>query len=140
MIFNLNERKKHTKNVIALFEKLKDKLGLNNKYFAFFIIINHLLLVGVAVLYLILGNVNNNYFIFIIFWILLLFFHFYFNGCFLTRIERHYLKDDKWYGPPTIPFLLVGYPISKQEANNFIYICSFIITTIIIVKLFLYLY
>ncbi len=140
MIFNLNERKKHIKHIITLCEKFKEKLGLNNTYFGFLIIVIHILLVGLSVLYLILGNVNKIYFIFIIFWILLLFFHFYFNGCFLTRIERHYLKDDKWYGPPTIPFLLVGYPISKQEANNFIYICSFIITTTIMVKLFLYLY
>ena len=140
MIFILNERKKHIKPIIALCEKIKEKLGINNTYFGFLIIMNHILLVGLSVLYLILGNVNKIYFIFILFWILLLFFHFYFNGCFLTRIERHYLKDDKWYGPPTIPFLMLGYPISKDESNNFIYICSFIITILIIVKLFLYLY
>jgi len=140
MIFNLNERKKHIKLIIVLCEKFKEKLGLNNTYFGFLIIVIHILLVGLSVLYLILGNVNKNYFIFIIFWILLLFFHFYFNGCFLTRIERHFLNDDNWYGPPTIPFLLVGYPISKEEANLVIYACSFFITITILVKLFLYLY
>ena len=50
------------------------------------------------------------------------------------------LKDDNWYGPPTLPFLLIGYPISKDEANNVIYVSSVLITTTIMVKLFLYLY
>lgn len=138
MIFNLNERKKHTIHILNLTEKIKEKLGLNNTYFGFFIIIIHILLVGLSILYLILGNVNKSYFIFILFWILLIFFNFYFNGCILTRIERHYLKDDTWYGPPTIPFLLVGYPISKKQANRIIYISSILITITILIKLFLY--
>ena len=138
MIFNLNERKKHTIHLLNLTETFKEKLGLNNTYFGFFIIIIHILLVGLSILYLILGNVNKIYFIFILFWILLIFFNFHFNGCILTRIERHYLKDDTWYGPPTIPFLLVGYPISKKQANSIIYISSILITITILIKLFLY--
>ena len=140
MLFNLNERKKHTKHLIHLAENFKTILRLNNTEFGVFIIINHTLFVGLTILYLLLGDIDKMYFIFILFWILLIFFHFYFNGCFLTRIERHYLKDDTWYGPPTIPFLLVGYPISKEEANQFIYGGSFFITITILMKLFLCLY
>jgi len=139
-MITLEERKKHMKYIINLFDTIKNSININEKYFSYLIIIAHTILIGSCILYLILFKIDNIYFIFILFWILLIFFHFYFNGCFLTRIERHYLKDDKWYGPPTIPFLMLGYLISKDEANNFIYICSFIITTIIMVKLFLYLY
>ena len=136
----LEERKKHMKYIINQSTYIKKYIGLNDSHFAFLIITAHTIFIGTGVLYLLLCRVDKIYFIFIVFWILLLFFHFYFNGCFLTRIERHYLKDDKWYGPPTIPFLMLGYPISKDEANNFIYICSLIITIIIMIKLFLYLY
>lgn len=139
-MITLEERKKHMKYIINQFDTIKKSININEKYFAYLIIITHIIVIGIWVLYLILFKIDYIYFIFILFWILLILFHFYFNGCFLTRIERHFLKDDKWYGPPTIPFLMVGYPITKEEANNFIYMCSFIITTIIMVKLFLYLY
>ena len=139
-MITLEERKKHMKYIIDQIDAIKNKIKINDSLFAFFIIIAHTIFIGCGILYLLLCSVDQIYFIFIAFWILLLFFHFYFNGCFLTRIERYYLTNDKWYGPPTIPFLLIGYPISKDEANMFIYICSIFITTTIMVKLFLYLY
>jgi hypothetical protein len=139
-MITLEERKKHMKYIINQSTYIKKYIGLNDSHFAFLVIITHTIFIGSCILYLLLCSVDKIYFIFIIFWILLLFFHFYFNGCFLTRIERYYLNNDKWYGPPTIPFLLIGYPITKDEANLFIYICSIVITTTIMVKLFLYLY
>tara|TARA_Y100000992_G_C21252013_1_gene486389 strand:+ start:811 stop:1230 length:420 start_codon:yes stop_codon:yes gene_type:complete len=139
-MITLEERKKHMKYIIDQIDAIKNKIKINDSLFAFFIIIAHTIFIGCGILYLLLCSVDQIYFIFIAFWILLLFFHFYFNGCFLTRIERYYLKNDKWYGPPTLPFLLIGYPISKNEANNVIYVSSFLITATIMVKLFLYLY
>lgn len=139
-MITLEERKNNTKIIIDLSKRIKNYFKINDKSFGVLIIIIHILFVGGGILYLLHNKVDEIYFIFIIFWILLLFFHFYFNGCFLTRIERHFLNDDNWYGPPTIPFLLVGYPISKEEANQVIYACSFFITITILVKLFLYLY
>lgn len=139
-MITLKERKKNMNYIIEQLDTIKNKIKINDTLFAYSIITIHIILVGSGILYLLLCKVDNIYFIFILFWILIIFLHFYFNGCVLTRIERHYLKDDKWYGPPIIPFLMLGYPISKQEAINFIYICSFIITTIIMIKLFLYLY
>ena len=139
-MITLEERKKHMKYIIDQIDAIKNKIKINDTLFAYLIIVTHTIFIGCGILYLLLCKVDNIYFIFIAFWILLLFFHFYFNGCFLTRIERYYLKNDKWYGPPTLPFLLIGYPISKNEANNVIYVSSFLITTTIMVKLFLYLY
>lgn len=139
-MITLEERKKHMKYIIDQFNIVQKYIEIDDFLFAFFIIITHTIFIGCGILYLLLCKVDNIYFIFIAFWILLLFFHFYFNGCFLTRIERYYLKNDKWYGPPTLPFLLIGYPISKNEANNVIYVSSFLITTTIMIKLFLYLY
>lgn len=139
-MITLEERKKHMKYIIDQIDAIKNKIKINDTLFAYLIIVTHTIFIGYGILYLLLCSVDKIYFIFIAFWILLLFFHFYFNGCFLTRIERYYLKNDKWYGPPTLPFLLIGYPISKNEANNVIYVSSFLITATIMVKLFLYLY
>jgi len=139
-MITLEERKKHMKYIIDQIDAIKNKIKINDTLLAYLIIVTHTIFIGCGILYLLLCKVDNIYFIFIAFWILLLFFHFYFNGCFLTRIERYYLKNDKWYGPPTLPFLLIGYPISKNEANNVIYVSSFLITATIMVKLFLYLY
>lgn len=139
-MITLEDRKKNMKYIIDQFDIVQKYIKIDDSQFAFFIIIAHTIFIGCGILYLLLCSVDQIYFIFIVFWILLLFFHFYFNGCFLTRIERYYLKDDKWYGPPTLPFLLIGYPITKKEANNVIYISSFLITATIMVKLFLYLY
>ena len=139
-MITLEERKKHMKYIIDQIDIIKNKIKINDTLFAYLIIVIHTIFIGCGILYLLLYRVDQIYFIFIVFWILLLFFHFYFNGCFLTRIERYYLKDDKWYGPPTLPFLLIGYPITKKEANIVIYISSFLITATIMVKLFLYLY
>ena len=139
-MITLEERKKHMKYIIEQIDAIKNKIKINDTLFAYLIIVTHTIFIGCGILYLLLCSVDQIYFIFIAFWILLLFFHFYFNGCFLTRIERYYLKNDKWYGPPTLPFLLIGYPISKNEANNVIYVSSFLITATIMVKLFLYLY
>lgn len=139
-MITIEDRKKHMKYIIDQIDAIKNKIKINDTFFAYLIIVTHTIFIGCGILYLLLCKVDKIYFIFIVFWILLLFFHFYFNGCFLTRIERYYLKNDKWYGPPTLPFLLIGYPISKNEANNVIYVSSFLITATIMVKLFLYLY
>jgi len=139
-MITLEERKKHMKYIIDQIDAIKNKIKINDTLFAYLIIVTHTIFIGCGILYLLLCSVDQIYFIFIAFWILLLFFHFYFNGSFLTRIERYYLKEDKWYGPPTLPFLLIGYPISKNEANNVIHVSSFLITATIMVKLFLYLY
>ena len=139
-MITIQERKMHMKHIIDNIDIIKNNIKINNTQFVYSIIVIHTIIVGICILYLLLCKIDKIYFIFILIWILIIILNFYFNGCVLTRIERYYLKDDKWYGPPTIPFLMLGYPISKQEANNFIYVCSFIITITIIVKLFLYLY
>jgi hypothetical protein len=139
-MITIQERKMHMKHIIDNIDIIKNNIKINNTQFVYSIIVIHTIIVGICILYLLLCKIDKIYFIFILIWILIIILNFYFNGCVLTRIERYYLKDDKWYGPPTIPFLMLGYPISKQEANNFIYLCSFIITITIMVKLFLYLY
>ena len=139
-MITIQERKMHMKHIIDNIDIIKNNIKINNTQFVYSIIVIHTIIVGICILYLLLCKIDKIYFIFILIWILIIILNFYFNGCVLTRIERYYLKDDKWYGPPTLPFLLIGYPITKKEANIVIYISSFLITATIMVKLFLYLY
>ena len=62
-------------------------------------------------------------------------FHFYFNGCIFTRLERDLWNTKDWYGPWILPFNILqelNVPITPALANN-IYICVGIAITILII-------
>ena len=44
---------------------------------------------------------------FVLIWIIIFGLHFYFNGCILTKIERHLWKANDWYGPWMLPFKML---------------------------------
>ena len=137
---SLETRKTHTQKIILFFEEIKNKMDLDTKQFGIIIFMIHILIVVAPVLYLVLGKVNNIFYSCVLFWVGVIYFHFYFSGCFLTRLERHFFKDPTWYGPPILPFEMIGIHLNKNQANNFIYISSIIITIIISIKLFLHIY
>ena len=66
-------------------------------------------------------------------------FHYYFNGCLITRIERKLWKDyPKWYGPKSsLGFIIVekmGYEMNSELANNIFFGIMILSPAIAIIK------
>lgn len=62
------------------------------------LIVTHNLILGLAIMYLLFGDVNIFYYVTIGFMILVLLFNLLFQGCFLMKLERKYLNTKEWYG------------------------------------------
>lgn len=109
-----------------------------NPILGFSLIIFHWALVGFILLYLAIGNVNNLFYGCTLIWILIVVLHFYFKGCFLTKLERELLETKDWYGIWFIPFEILkknNIELTPNLKNN-IYNCfGLLVSTIIIVRI-----
>ena len=141
-MFNLETRKKNTTKIIIKTEKLLKKITNNNKIAGFIIFFSHWLLLGIALLYILIGKINSFFYFSSLIWIIVFIMHFYFNGCIATRIERHLWDTKKWFGPwmlGFIPLEKLGVEITRNLANN-IYICwGFLLLIFIFFKILYYL-
>ena len=139
-MLNLESRKQNTKWLISNTKNILYKINPNDAINGLIVLCIHWILVGVPLVGLFIFNLNWKFYLSTFLWILILAFHFYFNGCICTRLERDLWNTKDWYGPWILPFnILQGLdvPITSALTNN-IYICSGIAITIwIIVRIIL---
>ena len=132
MIFNLNYRKKQTNNIINYVEKSLFKYTHDNIISGYIVVLIHGILMLISAILFLVGNklqiYANTLFLFLV-----VIFHYYFNGCLITRIERKLWKDyPKWYGPKSsLGFIIVekmGYEMNSELANNIFFGIMILIT------------
>lgn len=66
---------------------------------------------------LVVHPINKNYIYFMIAWSVIIFSNYYFHGCLLSRLERHYFKSKEWCGPVSL-FSIFGCDVNKEFANK----------------------
>lgn len=101
-------RKENTKQLINFISNyLYSHVYPNNTVNGFIVLFFHWAIVGSALVYILLGEVNTTFFICISIWILIFVMHMYFHGCILTKIEKQLWQAKDWCGPWSLPFKLL---------------------------------
>ena len=125
MLPNESEKQK-MKSLLKIIEKMMYKnIYPNNIVNGFIVLLFHWLIVGWAIIYIFLGEVNNYFFIATTIWLTIFILHIYFHGCILTKIEKHLWNAKDWCGPWSLPFKLfnmINIHVSSEYAK-YIYIC-----------------
>ena len=132
-MFSIETRKSNMSNIVNSVEKyMYDNIYPNNVLNGFFVLIFHWTIVGMSAIHIILGNIDTLFYISVLIWIIIFGLHFYFNGCILTKIERHLWKANDWYGPWMLPFKMlerININLTPTIMNG-IFICWGIFLTI----------
>jgi len=141
-MFSKETRKNNINNIIAYVEKfMYNNIYKSNIVNGFFVLFVHWIIVGITGLYILFGNVDTLFYICVVIWIIIFGLHFYFNGCILTKIERHLWKTNKWNGPWMLPFKILESIHIKITPNimNYIFISwGFFLTIFTILKMIYY--
>jgi len=134
-MFSLLERKQHTSRIIKSVKNSLYNVTKNDTMSGYILVLFHWIVSGMSLLYLIMGEINYLYYLICFLFILTVGGHFYFNGCILTRIERHLWKEKYWWGPWMLlftPLEYIGVKMNNKLADNIIY-CGIILLTVIII-------
>ena len=113
----------------------------DNKMSGFFVFLFHILVCGIPLVYLLIGNINYIYFLCIAFWIFVFWLHFYFQGCILVKTERYLWNTKEWYGPWSIiiyPLRNIGIEITKSLIENVFFLYGILLSLFVFKKLHLY--
>ena len=131
---DLEIRKKHTANILEFTSNIMNYITKDNKMKGYLIVLFHALIYFPTYAYLLVGSYNLLYYACLIVWVLIFILHFYFNGCILIRIERHFFEDKEWKGvwsPLFNSLNVIGIDYSKSHMNN-IFICSCVFISLIV--------
>ena len=134
LIPDLETRKKQTASILECTSSIIDPIAKDNKTKGYVIVLLHILMCFPTYLYLCFGSYNPMYYTCLIIWIFIFILHFYFNGCILIRMERHFFDDKEWKGiwsPLFNSLNNIGVEYSKSYMNN-IFICSGVLLLLII--------
>jgi hypothetical protein len=124
-MFSLVERKEHTIKITNYIKTILFKLTKNNVISGYILVLLHWIILGIPLIYLIIGEINSIYYVCCLIWSIVIVLHFYFKGCILTRIERSLWQEKKWWGPWIFfftPLEKIGIDMTNELANN-IFIC-----------------
>jgi hypothetical protein len=135
------DKNKFKKSLIKI-EKELYKWTKSNNLSGFYVYLFHILLCTSTFLYLFLGNIDILFYFSLLVWLFIFGLHFYFNGCILTKIERHLWNTKTWYGPWTLIFKpydsYAKEPLSENLKKN-IFICwGIILGTLLLLKIVFY--
>lgn len=122
---NIETRKQHTKIAVKKSSEFLNIITNSPNKSAYILLYIHVILVGLPLIYIFIGNVNIYYYLSVLFWLLIMSLHFYFHGCIFTKIERYLWNSKEWYGPWTYiwqGFNFLGVEITGKFADN-IFIC-----------------
>jgi len=134
---NPNVKKQRLDNVELILDKYKLKLGIPDKYLGLIITGIHIISI-LSVLYIVFTKITI---VKLIILFLLLALQFKLNnysgrlGCLLTRLERHYYKDKKWFGPATILFRLFNIKVSKFRVDMLILLVTIFLNLFYFIKI-----
>jgi hypothetical protein len=131
---DLETRKKHTASILECTSNIIDPIAKDNKTKGYLILLFHLFICFPTYIYLLVGSYNLLYYACLILWIAIFIMHFYFNGCILIRMERHFFDDKEWKGvwsPLFNSLKVIGIEYSKSHMNN-IFICSGVLLLLIV--------
>ena len=99
MIPTPETRKTHTKMSVESSRDYLNKITNSSNISASILVVLTLIIEILTILYILLGSVNKFFYISIAFWFIVIVLNFYFNGCIITKIQRHLWNNNKWYGP-----------------------------------------
>ena len=99
MIPTPETRKTHTKMIVESSSDYLNKITNSSNISASILVVLTLIIEILTILYILLGSVNKFFYISIAFWFIVIVLNFYFNGCIITKIQRHLWNNNKWYGP-----------------------------------------
>ena len=120
--FDLETRKKYTKCIIETVSNIIFKIFKSRFVAGWLFVLFHIVSVLFIIYSIIYDKVVCYYYVYSFIWIIIIYSNYYFNGCILSRIEKHILQDTTWAGPINIlfyPFHLFYKP-NKQIMNNYI--------------------
>ena len=140
MIPSSETRKKHTKILIDYFHRKLFKLTGNDAISGYIVFLFHYVVAAVALLCILVGNINWMFYLSFVTWIAIFSLQLYFNGCILTKLERSLWNTREWPGTWALIFSTVaktGVEMTPNLVNN-IFICSGIVIFMVGFLRFLY--
>lgn len=118
MIPTLETRKTHTKMIVESSSEYLNKITNSSNISASILVVLTLIIEILTILYILLGSVNKFFYISIAFWFIVIVLNFYFNGCIITKIQRHLWNNNKWYGPWAYLFNYLKTMNTNANANT----------------------
>ena len=132
-MFGIATRKKNTKLILNSISNL----DLDPQKLGFTIMQIHLQIILVSGILLLLAPINQKYICYIIILLVIIYSNIYFNGCIITRIERHLCPNINWLGPH-LAVSIIDKLFSQKISNKMGNIIIFILTSLVIsIRLFL---
>jgi len=121
-MFDLENRKKYTKIIIQTISNAMVTIFGNQIVAGSLFILFHIVSVLFLIYSIVYDKVVSYYHIYCFLWIIIIYSNYYFNGCILSRIEKHILQDNTWAGPINLLFypLHLFYKPNKQIMNDYI--------------------
>lgn len=95
---DVETRKKHTSTILKSVSNIIDPIFKDNTSKGYLIVFIHILVCFPTYLYLCFGSYNLIYYVSMFLWVLIYVLSYYFNGCILIRMERHFFNDKEWKG------------------------------------------
>ena len=120
--FDLETRKKYTKCITETISNTMVRVFGSQCVAGSIFVLFHIVSALFVIYSLIYDKVVSYYYGYSFLWLIIIYSNYYFNGCILSRIEKHILQDKTWSGPINIlfyPFHLFYEP-NKQIMNNYI--------------------
>ena len=118
MIPTPETRKTHTKMIVESSSEYLNKITNSSNISASILVVLTLIIEILTILYILLGSVNKFFYISIAFWFIVIVLNFYFNGCIITKIQRHLWNNNKWYGPWAYLFNYLKTMNTNTNANT----------------------
>ena len=139
-MFDLETRKKYTKDIVETVSKTMLSFINNQKVCGWLMVILHTIFGLYLMFFLITQEINNMYHIYTFMWVIVIYLNYYFNGCILSRIEKNIFQDKMWGGPISVLlYMFYDTPPDKSSLNNFIkYVFATPLSIIIILKYIYY--
>jgi hypothetical protein len=139
-MFSKETRKSNINKIITNVEKyMYNNIYPNNTVNGFVILLVHWIIVGITGLYILFGKVDTIFYNCVVMWIIIITLHFYFNGCILTKLERHLWNTNTWNGPWMLPFKLIeklNIKITSKIMNYTFITWGIFLSSFIILKIF----
>jgi hypothetical protein len=120
--FDLETRKKYTKCITETISNTILNIFRSRCLAGSLFVLFHIVSALFVIYSLIYNKVVSYYYGYSFLWLIIIYSNYYFNGCILSRIEKHILQDNTWAGPINIlfyPFHLFYEP-NKEIMNNYI--------------------
>jgi hypothetical protein len=130
MIPSIETRKKHTKILIDYVHRKLFKLTGNDAISGYIVFLFHYVVAAVALLCILIGNINWMFYLSFVTWIAIFSLHLYFNGCILTKLERSLWNTREWSGTLSwifSPAVNTGVEMTPNLVNNIFICCGIVI-------------